>query len=79
MFIFILKPLLIVFFVLLGVAVLTLVIPIRLRLGGDFTDDEKQFYGIVSIYFGLVRLYLNLEQNKLSLYVEVIGVRISVY
>lgn len=79
MFIFILKLLLIVFVGLLGVAVLTLVIPIRLRFGGDFTDDEKQLYGVISLYFGLLRLFLKLEQNTLRLSLAFIGIRIPVY
>ncbi|MFH2025077.1 MAG: hypothetical protein ABIK30_04540 [bacterium] len=79
MFIFILKLLLTVFCVLLGVAVLTIGIPIRFRFGGDFTDDEKQFYGIVLLYFGLVRLFLKMEQETLRLSLAFIGIRIPVY
>jgi len=78
-FIFILKLLLIVFYVLLGVTVLTLVIPIHFRFGADLTDDNKQFFGIVSLYFGLLRIYLKMEQEALRLYVALFGVRIPVY
>ena len=79
MFIFILKLLLIVFLVLLGVAVLTILIPIRFRFNGDFSDDEKRFSGVVSFYFGAIQLFLKLEQETLRLAVAFIGIRIPVY
>ena len=79
MFIFILKLLLIVFSVLLGVTVLTLVIPIHFRFNADLTDDDKQLFGVVSLYFGLLCMYLKIEQEVLRLYVALFGVRVPVY
>jgi len=78
-FIFILKLLLTLFCVLLGVTILTILIPIRFRFNGDFSDDEKRLSGVVSLYFGVVQLFLKLEQETLRLAVAFIGIRIPVY
>ena len=79
MFIFILKLLLIVFLVLLGVVVLTIVIPVRFRFRGDFSDDDKQFLGVISLYFGLLRLFLKMEQETLRLSLAITVIKIPVF
>ena len=79
MFIFILKLLLTLFCALLGAVVLTILIPIRFRFNGDFSDDDKRFSGVVSLYFGVLQLFLKLEQETLQLAVIFFGIRIPVY
>lgn len=79
MLIFIAKLFLMILGILLGIVVLLLLIPVGFRLQGYFSEGETKLTATVSLFSGVIRLFLKFDLHVLRLQLGFACVRLTVY
>ncbi len=76
--ILIIKIILTIFASLLGLSLLILIFPTRLKVNGTFEDDQKQLRAGVLFIYGFLRFFLRWEDNTISVSVALLMLRATV-
>ena len=76
--ILIIKIILTIFASLLGLSLLILIFPTRLKVNGTFEDDQKQLRAGVLFIYGFLRFFLRWENNTISVSVALLMLRATV-
>ncbi|MBL7066491.1 MAG: hypothetical protein ISS29_01340 [Candidatus Marinimicrobia bacterium] len=77
--ILIIKIILTIFASLLGLSLLILIFPTRLKVNGTFEDDQKQLRAVVSFIYGFLCFFLRWESNTISFSVALLMLRVPVW